>query len=101
MNINVEFQGHVCEVQIQLKAFFDLKKLAHKSYAVVRSLQIEGELTEIPEDTAIPLWVRIACILLHASVVVIGIRLSTLYRFYHWTGFFPTILPIIRLLYNP
>ena len=86
MSLNVDFRGHICEVQIHLKDFFNVKKNAHKTYAVVRSLQLEGELTEVPENITIPLWVEIACMFLHLNAAFIGIGQSTLYRFYHWAG---------------
>ena len=53
MNMNVEFEGHICELQLQLRAFYELKKDAHSVYNVVRSLGVEGELGAIPETTKI------------------------------------------------
>ena len=60
VNMNLEFKGHICELQLQLREFYELKSDAHSVYNVVRSLGVDGELGRIPEDTQIPWAHRIA-----------------------------------------
>ena len=86
-NVSIEFEGHVCEVQLQYRPFYDLKKGQHKVYEVVRSLQIEGALAEVPAATPIPFHERVTVVLLLLFVAVAGLWQCTLYRFYNWCSF--------------
>jgi hypothetical protein len=83
----VEFEGHACEVQLQCRPFYDLKKGQHKVYEVVRSLQIEGGLAEIPEAASVPLLIRAVVFLLLLFSGAAGLWQSTLFRFYNWCSF--------------
>jgi Ran GTPase-activating protein (RanGAP) involved in mRNA processing and transport len=86
-NLSVEFEGHVCEVQLQYRPFYELKKGQHKVYEVVRSLQIEGGLAEIPEAAFVSPPIRIIVLLLLLFSGAAGLWQSTLFRFYNWCSF--------------
>jgi len=46
--MSIKFEGHVCEIQIQLAAILEVKKGAHAAYELVRSIELEDELEEGP-----------------------------------------------------
>ena len=79
-------RGHICELQIHLRSFFDLKCNSHSIYKIVRSLQLEGATRAIPDATKIPASTRLAVLILLASTIVIGLLSSTIYRYHHWSG---------------
>ena len=48
INMSLKFEGHVCEIQIQLAAILEVKHDGHAAYELVRSLELEDELEEGP-----------------------------------------------------
>ena len=42
------YEGHVCELQIELAAMLEVKHDAHKAYELIRSLDLEGDLEATP-----------------------------------------------------
>ena len=74
LNINIEFEGLVCEVQIHVREFFELKAGAHPCYERCRYLGLVGELPETEtsdagvdlvkvSDTKMPMGIRITLVL--------------------------------------
>jgi len=86
-NINFSMQGHVCECQLQYLPFYNLKQGQHKVYEVVRSLQMEGALKTVPDDTPVPMIERVVCTTLILSSAMTAQWQSLLYMHYHWAGF--------------
>eukprot|EP00937_MAST-01D_sp_MAST-1D-sp2_P002339 g2339.t1 len=83
-NLNVEFAEHICEVQVQLKAFYQDKKHAHGAYKIARSLDLEGGLREIPKGT--PLGWGQRALVTGMLLAALGAALYqwVIYRFYQW-----------------
>ena len=48
MSVNIMYEGHVCELQIELAAMLEVKHDAHKAYELIRSLDLEGDLEATP-----------------------------------------------------
>lgn len=48
MTVNISYEGHVCELQIELAAMLEVKYDAHKAYELIRSLDLEGDLEATP-----------------------------------------------------
>jgi hypothetical protein len=88
-NVNVKFRGHVCEVQLQHRPFYELKQGQHEVYEVVRSLQIEGALPveEVPNTAPMPIGVRATVLVLLFFSAAAGLWQATLYRYYNWAAF--------------
>jgi len=109
-NINIELlpcdsantfkHGHICEIQIHLQSFYELKCGSHAIYKIVRTLQLEGALLEIPDVTAISTVTRCACSVLLMLAIFIGLLSSTFYRYYNWTGEAPWCTKAGELLPN-
>jgi hypothetical protein len=87
VNMNIEFMGHVCELQLQYRPFYELKDGQHEVYEIVRSLQIEGALEEVPDAAPLPNGVRATVLLLLLFSGSAGLWQSTLYRCYNWAAF--------------
>lgn len=44
VKVNAVIEGHVCEIQLQLRAFYDLKDGQHKVYEWARELNVTKEM---------------------------------------------------------
>ena len=53
LNVNVRFDGLICEVQIHVRAFYVLKAGAHPCYVLCRSLGLVGNAAEEAEAVAV------------------------------------------------
>ena len=93
LNINIEFEGLVCEVQIHVREFFELKAGAHPCYERCRYLGLVGELPETEtshagvglvkvSDTKMPMGIRITLVLMRWFVGHSRNRVAMLYDLY-------------------
>ena len=61
VNTSVLFHGLVCEIQFNLKPFFELKDAAHVLFEVCRSLGLAGDVRRAPQEEpgAVPFGARV------------------------------------------
>ena len=108
LNINIEFEGLVCEIQIHIREFFDLKAGAHPCYERCRYLGLVGELPETESggdndgfvrvtDTKMPTGIRVTLIFMRWFVGSFSAGCATAYiPFMHY---YEMILPSERELW--
>ena len=46
INISIDFEDHICEIQIQLAAILSLKSKAHAAYEMIQAFDLEDELDD-------------------------------------------------------
>ena len=62
VNITVVFRGLVCEIQMHVRSFFELKAGQHPCYEACRSLGLAGGLRQDLPPQDLPPWRTRACI---------------------------------------
>ena len=62
VNITVLFEGLVCEIQMHVRSFFELKAGQHPCYEACRSLGLAGGLRQDVPPQGKPPWRTRACI---------------------------------------
>ncbi len=61
-------------------------RFAHGAYKVVRSLDLEGDLREIPKDTPMAWGHRLLVTAMLLSAMAAALYQALLYRFYQWAS---------------
>ena len=83
INISVEFEGHVCEIQIQLAALLEIKHDQTPAYELIRSLDLEDDVedgtTMVDLAAACSAGMRVALGALRFFVASFGSLVSALY----------------------
>ena len=104
ININVRFRGLVCEVQLHIRDYFELKREAHDSYEICRSLNLCGPLLILQDEGPIvplPMPYRAGIFALRFACSVFACMMAFFYLpFIHLGLLLPTQPPVLKFMFG-